>query len=103
MAINLKKITVVLCMSFIVCMIIFIEFSGSKLTRENKNSTDSKISNHTGPFFYSRQLKSQELALPKKSHQLSSKTKRYIENNRADVQDFDSRQLDKLYKALGFR
>ena len=102
MAINLKKITVVLCLSFIVGMIIFIEFNDSNSTRKSQNSTDTKILNHTGPSLLMRKLKSNDLALPKKSHQLSTKTKRYIENNGADVQDFDSHQLSKLYEALGF-
>ena len=111
MEINMKKITVVTCMCVFVTAIILMEFTYiRKISRDRNNATTNANSNSTRPSFVMRQLKS----IPESStdiisrtqlnnRPLTAKVKRFIKKHSADVKDFNSQQLERLYERLGFR
>ena len=111
MAINMKKITVVTCMCVFVTAIILMEFTYIRnISRDRKNATTNENSNLTRPSLIMRQLKS----IPDSStdiisrtkinnRPLTAKVKRFIKEHSADVKDFNSQQLERLYERLGFR
>ncbi|MEE3022999.1 MAG: hypothetical protein VX367_10375, partial [SAR324 cluster bacterium] len=62
----------------------------------------------TRPTFIQRKLKSiietdSGKDAPSKKKQLTTRAKRFIEQNAANVKDFNAQQLDRLYDRLGFR
>ena len=111
MAFNTNKILVIGCMSFIVVMLILLEFySKSTFSQDSKNSTRTRNSTENRPNRSMRRRKSvvdptadQSVSIPTKNRQLTTRAKRYLEKHRAQVQDFSSQQLESLYEKLGFR
>ena len=107
----MKKITVVTCMCVFVTAIILMEFTYiRKISRDRNNATTNANSNSTRPSLVMRQLKS----IPDSStdiisrtqlnnRPLTAKVKRFIKKHSADVKDFNSQQLERLYERLGFR
>ena len=104
---NAKKIVVVTCLTVIVAFIIFIEYTSRavpKDTIETNNANKTRLPSLT------RRLRSvvdrpTDLLADKseKRRVLSEKSKRYIMAHSANVQEFNSKQLDQLYARLGFR
>ena len=104
---NAKKIVVVMCLTVIVAFIIFIEYTSRAVP---KDSNEINNANKTRLPSLTRRLRSvvdrpTDLLADKseKRRVLSEKSKRYIMSHSANVQEFNSKQLDQLYARLGFR
>ena len=106
MAHNMNKIIVVFCLAFIAIVIILIKSSGktNNLWGNVKETNNVTAKNSTPK---QRQLKSlkvdnSQTDSPATSRQLTKRAKRFIERHAANVRDFNSQQLDRLYERLGF-
>ena len=104
MAHNMNKIIVVFCLAFIAIVIILIKSSGKTNNLWGKKTNNVTAKNSTPK---QRQLKSLKVDNPQTdspatSRQLTKRAKRFIERHAANVRDFNSQQLDRLYERLGF-
>ena len=80
------------------------------ISRDRKNATTDENSNSTRPSLIMRQLKSISDSptdiisrVQFNDRPLTAKVKRFIKEHSADVKDFNSQQLERLYEHLGFR
>ena len=107
MGLKITKLVVISCFSFFVIMMILLELSDkTSFFHRTTNSTHNISFESSTPM--KRQLKSvletdEPTTTTQKPRQLTTRAKRYIEQHSANVQDFNARQLERLYERLGFR